>query len=132
MYEKIAFNFTVIYLKERQQTEILLQRIIYGKINVWVKSNLWKRQNCISRLEFWSHLITKHLKLHFHFQMCSIEVNSESTAVLAATLANGGICPLSGEKLFDANCTRDVLSLMYSCGMNDFSGQFSFLVSLFL
>jgi glutaminase len=68
--------------------------------------------------------------LELYFQMCSIEVNSESTAVLAATLANGGICPLSGEKLFDANCTRDVLSLMYSCGMNDFSGQFSFLVGL--
>uniref|UniRef100_A0A915LB80 glutaminase n=1 Tax=Romanomermis culicivorax TaxID=13658 RepID=A0A915LB80_ROMCU len=64
--------------------------------------------------------------LELYFQLCSIEITSDSGSVFAATLANGGVCPLSGEKLFDANCARDVLSLMYSCGMNNYSGQFSF------
>ena len=62
-------------------------------------------------------------------QMCSIEINCESGAVLAATLANGGICPLTGEQIFSADAIRNVLCLMHSCGMYDYSGQFAFSVS---
>ena len=45
---------------------------------------------------------------------------------MAATLANGGINPITGEAVFDANTVRDCMSLMYSCGMYDYSGQFAF------
>ena len=37
--------------------------------------------------------------LEFYFQMCSIEINARAGAVMAATLAAGGICPLSGAKV---------------------------------
>jgi len=49
---------------------------------------------------------------------------------MAGTLANGGINPITGENIFDANTTRDCLSLMYSCGLYDFTGQFSFEVGI--
>ncbi|WKX95920.1 hypothetical protein Q1695_012406 [Nippostrongylus brasiliensis] len=68
--------------------------------------------------------------LDFYFQLCSIEGNCESLSVMAATLANGGVCPITNEKCIDSNPCRDVLSLMYSCGMYDASGQFSFSVGL--
>ncbi|KHJ97368.1 glutaminase [Oesophagostomum dentatum] len=68
--------------------------------------------------------------LDFYFQLCSIEGNCESLSVMAATLANGGVCPITEEKCIDSNPCRDVLSLMYSCGMYDASGQFSFSVGL--
>lgn len=59
-----------------------------------------------------------------------METNCETTAVMAATLANGGICPNSGEKVLKSDSVRDVLSLMHSCGMYDYSGQFAFKVGL--
>lgn len=49
---------------------------------------------------------------------------------MAATLANGGICPITGESVLSAEAVRNTLSLMHSCGMYDFSGQFAFHVSV--
>lgn len=68
--------------------------------------------------------------LDFYFQLCSIEVNCESGSIMAATLANGGICPITGERVLSAESVRNTLSLMYSCGMYDFSGEMAFHVGL--
>uniref|UniRef100_A0A8C8HPZ0 glutaminase n=1 Tax=Oncorhynchus tshawytscha TaxID=74940 RepID=A0A8C8HPZ0_ONCTS len=64
------------------------------------------------------------------FQLCSIEVTCESGSVMAATLAHGGICPITGERVLSAEAVRNTLSLMHSCGMYDFSGQMAFHVGL--
>ncbi|PAV88116.1 hypothetical protein WR25_17730 [Diploscapter pachys] len=68
--------------------------------------------------------------LDFYFQLCSVEGNCESLSVMAATLANGGVCPITNQTVILPNSCRDALSLMYSCGMYDASGQFSFTVGL--
>ena len=59
-----------------------------------------------------------------------MEINADSASVIAATLANGGVCPLTGEKILSGEAVRNTLSLMHSCGMYDYSGQFAFKVLL--
>ncbi|MCG8648444.1 MAG: glutaminase, partial [Pirellulales bacterium] len=59
-----------------------------------------------------------------------IEMNAERFATVAATLANGGVCPLTGERILQTTTVQRCLSLMSSCGMYDFSGEFAFRVGL--
>lgn len=68
--------------------------------------------------------------LELYFQCCSLELDAEALCVAAATLAAGGICPLTGERVFSARTVRNCLSLMASCGMYDFSGEFAFAIGL--
>lgn len=68
--------------------------------------------------------------LEFYFQCCSIESNCEKMSIIAATLANGGVCPTTGEPVLSPSTVRSCLSLMYSCGMYDFSGEFAFTIGL--
>ena len=57
-----------------------------------------------------------------------MEATAESASVIAATLANGGICPITQERVLNEEAVKHSLSLMYSCGMYDYSGQFAFRV----
>lgn len=53
---------------------------------------------------------------------CSILVNVRDLAVMGATLANGGIQPVTGERTMSHRTARQVLSVMVSAGMYDASG----------
>ena len=68
--------------------------------------------------------------LDLYFQCCSVTINTNIGAIMAATLANGGVCPVSNKRVIDKAIVRDCLSLMYQCGMYDFSGQFAFKIGL--
>jgi glutaminase len=64
--------------------------------------------------------------LELYFQCCSIEITCEMMSIIASTLANGGVCPLTDERIWDCNSVKNCLSLMASCGMYDYSGEFGF------
>lgn len=68
--------------------------------------------------------------LDFYFQCCSIEASTKALSVIAATLANGGNCPLTGVQVMRPDHVKNCLSLMSSCGMYDFSGEFAFKVGI--
>ena len=68
--------------------------------------------------------------LDFYFQCCSIEINSTQASIIAATLANGGVCPLTNERIFSNEIVKNALSLMSSCGMYDYSGEWAYTIGI--
>jgi glutaminase len=68
--------------------------------------------------------------LELYFQQCSVLVTCHDLAVMGATLANGGVNPLTGERAIDAQYVKDMLSIMYSCGMYDYAGEWAFRVGI--
>lgn len=68
--------------------------------------------------------------LEFYFQCCSLEMTADTLSVVGATLANGGLCPLTGEQVLQPRTVQSCLSLMLSCGMYDYSGEWAFRIGL--
>jgi glutaminase len=68
--------------------------------------------------------------LELYFQQCSILVNAHDLAAMGATLANGGVNPVSGQRAITATNVKYLLSVMLSCGMYDYAGEWAFRIGL--
>ncbi len=68
--------------------------------------------------------------LELYFQQCSILITCRDLAVMGATLANGGVNPLTGVRAIAAEHVKDLLSVMHTCGMYDFAGEWAYRVGL--
>lgn len=68
--------------------------------------------------------------LDLYFQQCSLMVNCLDLAVMAATLANRGINPLNKVQAVSNCYIRDILSVMYTCGMYNFAGEWAYKIGL--
>lgn len=109
---KVGFN-NAVYLSERMTAD---RNFALG---------YYMREN--KAFPEWADMIQT---LEFYFQVCSIDVNAEQMSIVAGTLANGGVCPVTNERVFTSRTVQNCLSLMYSCGMYDFSGEFAFTIGL--
>ncbi|MDD7942495.1 glutaminase A [Actinomycetospora lutea] len=58
-----------------------------------------------------------------YLSACSITVSTDQLALMGATLANGGVNPVTGSRAMPAPYVRDVISVMLTCGMYDGAGQ---------
>lgn len=68
--------------------------------------------------------------LDLYFQQCSIMVTAHDLAMMAATLANGGVNPVTKERAIDERYVQDVISVMLTCGMSDYSGEWTYRVGI--
>ena len=59
-----------------------------------------------------------------YFKLCSLSVNARSLAALGLLISNEGIDPFNGRRLIESTHVRTIKSLMFTCGMYDFSGQY--------
>jgi glutaminase len=68
--------------------------------------------------------------LDLYFRQCAILVTCRDLAMMGATLANMGRNPVTGEPVFEIGCVKDMLSIMFTCGMYDYSGQWAYRVGV--
>ena len=68
--------------------------------------------------------------LDLYFQQCALLVDCRDLALMAATLANNGVNPRSGDRAIKSEYVRDLLSVMYTCGMYNFAGEWVYRVGL--
>jgi glutaminase len=61
--------------------------------------------------------------LELYFQQCSILANCRDLAVMAATLANRGVNPITGKQAIRGEYVESVLGVMGTCGMYDYAGE---------
>ncbi len=68
--------------------------------------------------------------LELYLKQCSVCLTTRDLGMMAATLANGCKNPKTGEQALDAHYTRDLLSVMHTCGMYDAAGQWAYEVGI--
>ena len=64
--------------------------------------------------------------LRVYTRQCSIGVNTTNLAVMGATLANGGVNPITGKRMLPAEHVPELLAIMAAAGFYDESGEWMF------
>ena len=62
--------------------------------------------------------------LKVYFSICSLEMTAKDVAMGAATLANGGVCPITQVRVLSQSTVRNVLPVVQMAGMYNSSGKF--------
>jgi glutaminase len=68
--------------------------------------------------------------LNVYFRQCSVLVTARDLAVMAATLANSGRNPCTGEQIISPYVVARTLSVMTSSGMYDYAGEWIYRVGI--
>jgi glutaminase len=68
--------------------------------------------------------------LDVYFRQCSILVTARDLAVMAATLANSGVNPVTGDTVLTPYVVARTLSVMTSSGMYDYAGEWTYRVGM--
>jgi glutaminase len=68
--------------------------------------------------------------LDLYFRQCSVSVTCLDLSLMAATLANGGVNPLTRETAIRGELVPSVLSVMTTCGMYDYAGEWLYEIGL--
>lgn len=80
------------------------------------------------------HLL-KHFKVvgkdikndvELYFKQCSVELTCSDLAMMGATLANNGVNPLTKKQCAAPANLRNILSILLTCGMYNYSGEWVF------
>jgi glutaminase len=85
-----------------------------------------------------AHLLFAYGRMYFdpvqatdiYTKQCAINVNAKDLAVMASTLANGGVNPVTKKKVVSPETAMYTLSVMATAGLYDDSGQWLFFTGL--
>ena len=68
--------------------------------------------------------------VELYFQQCSASVTARDLGIMAATLANHGVNPVTGKQAIRGEYVESVLSVMGSCGMYDYAGEWIYKIGM--
>jgi len=68
--------------------------------------------------------------LETYFHQCALAMSCRQLARAGLFLANGGVDPIGGQRVVDAEAARRINAIMMTCGHYDASGDFAFRVGL--
>ena len=85
-----------------------------------------------------AQLLSSYDRLYFdadsatdvYTRQCSLEVTVHDLAVMAATLANGGVNPRTGERVIIPGVCRRVLAVMATAGLYELSGDWLYQIGV--
>lgn len=63
-------------------------------------------------------------------RQCALAVTASDLAMMGATLADGGVHPITGQRVVSAQAARDTLAVLAACGMYERSGEWLFEIGL--
>lgn len=91
-----------------------------------------QRNRCIARLlDSYGRLYGDPLEsTDIYTRQCSLNVTVKDLAVMGATLADGGVNPLTRERVVEADCCASVLAVLATAGMYEQSGDWLYEVGL--
>lgn len=107
--------------------ELVLDDVVYSSE---AETNL--RNRAIGKLlQSYGRLDPEPLEtVDVYTRQCALSVTAHDLAVMGATLADGGVNPVTGEQVVSAEVCRDTLSVLASCGMYERSGEWLFEIGL--
>jgi glutaminase len=68
--------------------------------------------------------------IDLYTRQCSLNVSTKDLAVMGATLADGGVNPVTGESVIDAMTCRHTLAVMTTAGLYETSGDWLYDIGL--
>ena len=63
------------------------------------------------------------MSLDLYTRQCSLGITTDQLAVMAATIANGGVSPLTSDRVFDAEIAPKITTLIATVGFYQSSGD---------
>jgi len=121
--------------REKVQRIVEVMRLCAGNESLDVDRDIFEREwRTADRNRAIAYLMRSHGSLvgdveetlAVYLQQCSVLITCDDLARMAATLANGWVNPATGARPLPAARVRDVLSVMFTCGMYDFAGEWAF------
>lgn len=87
-----------------------------------------QRNRAIARLlESYGRIESDPLEVvDVYTRQCALRVSARDLGLMGATLADGGVHPLTGERVVSAQVCRDTLAVLASTGMYERSGEWLF------
>lgn len=126
-YKDEAFDYMLARFSAAAGRQLTIDESVYQS-----ESRTGHRNRAIAHLLLNFGIIAEDVEpaLDLYFKQCAILVNCQDLAVMGATLSNLGKNPLTGEEVFDIDRVKDMLSIMFTCGMYDYSGQWAYKVGV--